>query len=134
MIYVPAAWVVSNYVRALAMRRILEPRPHQTFHLPLLQLANLLGSYSISFVLMVVNICIYQAILESRNFKNDISVAVALVAVVYGYGYLSLQPSLMNEGVSSWRVTAQYHYRGQFGRERLMNIAEDPSESDRRRP
>ena len=127
MIYVPAAWVVSEYVRALAMRGESWNLAHtQTFHLPLLQLANLLGSYSISFVLMVVNICIYQAILESRNFKNDISVAVALVAVVYGYGYLSLQPSLMNEG--AFRLGAlqpNINYRGQFGRERLMNIAED---------
>lgn len=127
VIYVPAAWVVSEYVRALVMREESWNLAHtQTFHLPLLQLANLLGSYSISFVLIFVNMCIYQAILESRNFKNGISVALALVAVVYGYGYLSLRPSLMNEGtVHLAAVQPNINYHGQFGRERLMNITEE---------
>ena len=75
VIYVPAAWVLTEYLRS----HIFTGFPwallgySQCSNLPVIQVADLTGAYGVSFLVMVVNFCIFKAIRtgQEKNSSTD---------------------------------------------------------------
>jgi apolipoprotein N-acyltransferase len=102
----PAIWVTIEYLRSnlffLALPWALLAHS-QHGNLPVIQIASFVGAYGISFMIILVNIAIYQvfrmqtwltgSLLDepSRTAKTTIPVtALGVLILVLGYGYLAL--------------------------------------------
>ncbi len=68
LFYYPALWVASEYIRCLIMNGFSWNLGHsQSFNLPFIQISQILGSWGVSFVLILVNTCFYGMIKKSQD-------------------------------------------------------------------
>ena len=87
-------WVVLEFVRA----KMLTGFPwclvgySQYRDLPLIQAADLVGVYGISFVLVLANALLYRLLLERplKAVRLDLTVTLLVAALIYAYGFYRL--------------------------------------------
>jgi len=87
-------WVVLEFVRA----KVLTGFPwclvgySQYRDLPLIQAADLVGVYGISFVIVLANALLYRLLLERplKAVRLDLAVTLLVTALIYAYGFYRL--------------------------------------------
>jgi len=103
IVFVPAAWVLTEYLRT----HLFTGFPwallaySQSLNLPIIQIADITGPYGVSFLVVLVNYCIFKAIKKGPkkilSFRDLFfgwtyillfAMAVYLVSFVYGYNRL----------------------------------------------
>lgn len=91
-LYVPAAWVLSEYLRSRLMQGWSWNLAHsQTFAVPLLQSVDLFGSWGLSFAIVFVNGRVFRLLTGKGNRRNNIVVIAAVFILLGGYGAWVLQ-------------------------------------------
>lgn len=87
LILAPFAWVVIDWVRSLGPYGITGGglSYSQTEYLPMLQIVCLIGSYGLTFLIVLINLTITEAILK-KSIKF-IAFAALLVIIPISYGY-----------------------------------------------
>lgn len=93
VLVIPALWVLLEYLRS----HLLTGFPwallgySQYLNLPLIQISDITGTWGVSFIIMMVNVCIYRFItikgkkVNSRNLKEIIITGLAVVlSLIYG--------------------------------------------------
>lgn len=86
-LYVPAAWVLSEYLRSLMMQGWSWNLAHsQTFAVPFLQSVDLFGSWGLSFALVFVNGRVFHLLSKKGNRRSHIAVIAAVFVLLGGYG------------------------------------------------
>src|SRR3989338_1887415 len=107
ILYIPALLVASEYLRTLLLGGFSWNLGHsQTFNIYGLQIANLFGSWGISFVLILINYCLYFLIRKFENRKIYAAVLVAVIVFVAGYGILSIPSASVTKSVDTFDVCA----------------------------
>lgn len=102
-----ALWVILELVRANALTGFpwCLVGHSQYRNLPVIQIADLVGVYGVSFVILLVNALLYRLLFERplKAFRLDFSVTLLLTALtfIYGFSRLSERP----DPVSSLKVT-----------------------------
>ncbi|MBN1755276.1 apolipoprotein N-acyltransferase [bacterium] len=100
---VPFLWVAMEY--ALSVGEISFPWLNiaysQSYYLPLIQFADILGSLGVSFWLVIINLVIFYAI--SKFSLKRLVLAVILLILLFGfplyYGYQEMQRELEGESL-----------------------------------
>lgn len=92
LLFIPAAWVVLEYIRA----HLFTGFPwellgySQYLNLPVIQIADITGVYGVSFLIMLANISIYSAVsyqppATTRIKKMSPFLIVIFITLAYGY-------------------------------------------------
>lgn len=90
--YIPALWVASEYLRLILLKGFSWDIGHsQSFHTYIIQISNLIGSSGVSFIVVLVNYCLYEFIVhkEKQNFFG-ISI-LTIILLVFAYGHISIE-------------------------------------------
>jgi apolipoprotein N-acyltransferase len=58
--------------------------------LPVIQIADITGVYGVSFLIILINTAIAEFLLDRKNYRALLAVAVAMIAVL-GYGWVKLE-------------------------------------------
>lgn len=91
ILFVPALWVATEYIRTILFGGFSWNLAHsQTFNIYGLQLANLTGSWGISFFLILVNYCLYRALRNPEERVRYGAMGLAAFVLIIGYGFLSI--------------------------------------------
>jgi apolipoprotein N-acyltransferase len=128
--YVAGMWVASEYLRKILMLGESWNLAHsQTMDIPLMQMANLLGSPAISFVLIAMNYALYQAMDKRENLKtkmNSVLATMVLFAIVYGYGFWTLAHGAVPVGakIKVCVLQTDHDYRGDLSDEKISAIVD----------
>lgn len=125
--YVPAAWVVSEWIRKLIMMGESWDLAHsQAFHLPLLQIANVLGSSAVSFVLVLINYSLYRGFRHFQNIRRDWLLLLGVLLIVYGYGSFSLAQQVYTEKmIKVCAIQPMTDFSGDLDDQRVERILQD---------
>ncbi len=87
-------WVAIEFIRAKALTGFpwCLLAHSQYLHLPVIQIADLVGAYGISFLILLTNVTIYKLIFRrnSRAIRTEVAATLLLVAITFGYGYYRL--------------------------------------------
>ena len=95
--YVPAVWVSSECIRNFILGTFYWDIGHsQSFHNYIIQISNFIGSSGVSFVLILVNYCIYKFIVQKEQRKSAGFVALISILLVFLYGHVSVLPQTKN--------------------------------------
>jgi len=108
LFYLPALWVLTEFVRAKMMGGFVWTLGNsQAFSPEIIQISNLIGSYGISFIIILINYCVYQILLkrESRFYYGGLIVFIFLV--IYGYGQVSFIKGDQGENLQRTVCTVQ---------------------------
>jgi len=90
IIYIPSLWVSCEYIRSIILGGFAWNLSYsQGFNPHFIQIADITGSWGVSFSLIFVNFCIYRIIKNKKDVICYISIAI-LFLVLSGYGYMSL--------------------------------------------
>lgn len=90
LLFIPCAWVLLEYTRSHLLTGFgWALLGYSQYHnLPVIQIADITGAYGVSFLVMMVNVAIWQFI-RTKNKKPIIFTAVCLLFVL-AYGYFRL--------------------------------------------
>lgn len=93
VIFIPACWIVLEYLRSHLLTGFgwALLGHSQYLNLPVIQIADIIGAYGVSFLIMMVNVCLYMIL--QRDHKRGILALLLTILVVshtLGYGYLKL--------------------------------------------
>lgn len=128
IVYIPAAWVASEVLRRWLMLGESWDLGHtQTFDPYILQLANVSGSAGISFVLILVNYCLFAALRDRKHFKVSATVVGLALVLVLGYGFVSFHQE-KEVPLPALKVVAlqpNTDFRGELTSARISKIVDD---------
>jgi apolipoprotein N-acyltransferase len=102
----PSVWVLLEYLRS----HLLTGFPwallgySQCLNLPVIQIADIAGAYGVSFLVLAVNVCIYQLISRKTTKACQLS-AIMLLAVTLVYGFYKMQPLTNIPDQASLRIS-----------------------------
>ena len=104
LIALPFLWVGMEYFRSLSEFAFpwTDISYSQGYYLSFIQIVSVIGSYGLSFILVGLNIVIWQAISKSNKLETRISSAIAalvLVVSVYLYGWVVIPPLPMEGNI-----------------------------------
>jgi apolipoprotein N-acyltransferase len=87
-------WVALEFVRANALTGFpwCLVAHTQYLHLPVIQIADLVGAYGISFLILLTNATVYRLIFRqnSRKIRTEATATLLLVVLTFAYGYYRL--------------------------------------------
>jgi len=106
LFFIPATWVLLEYVRG----QLFTGFPwallgySQQFNLPVIQIADITGASGVSFLLMLANVSIVEAIWAQKNklrgrLKSTLAIFFSALALSLGYGYSRI--SGINDAIHS---------------------------------
>ncbi|MDP2653579.1 MAG: apolipoprotein N-acyltransferase [Candidatus Omnitrophota bacterium] len=101
LFYVPALWVAAEFLRALLMSGFSwNTGLSQAFVPPVIQVAGALGSFAVSFVVVLVNAAVYLCWKDARHRTFVLTAGAGAIVLVLGYGYHALgdRPSAVSPG------------------------------------
>ena len=78
----------------------------QAFNLHVIQMASLLGSCGISFVIVLFNRCLYKFVIKKKERILYAIVILWSLSLVFGYGFLSLHFESRKEGKAALNILA----------------------------
>ncbi len=90
LIYVPALWVFTEFMRAWLLGGFAWTLGNSQAFMPsLIQITNITGSYGVSFIIILVNRCLYQIFFGKKNKIYYGGIIFLIFFVSYGYGQIS---------------------------------------------
>lgn len=97
LIALPFLWVGMEYFRSLTELAFpwTDLAYSQGYYLTLIQIASVISSYGLSFILVLLNVFVWQALIKGNRFETRVSTGIAflaLIAVVYAYGWVVMPP------------------------------------------
>lgn len=138
IIYVPCAWVASEFLRKLLMMGQSWDLAHsQSFDIHLLQSARVFGSAGISFELIFVNYLFYMVLFglqQSRPQSKKITTQRKLIVItilvfavlIYGYGFFSIDRHHQSQSVYKICILQpNIDYHGELSLGRVEQIVDD---------
>jgi len=97
VIYIPALWVSSEYIRTLILGGFTWTLGYsQSFNTPCIQIADITGSYGISFIVILISYSFYQVIRRQARGLHSMTIIIFL-CLIMGYGYISMNDRNTNE-------------------------------------
>ena len=95
LFYIPAAWVALEWARSYIFTGFgwALLGYSQSYNLPIIQIADMSGTYGVSFLIVMFNIAVFFAIKNFRNKKEfliPVIMTAILIIAVLGYGLLRL--------------------------------------------
>jgi len=95
LFFIPSAWVALEWIRSYALTGFgwALLGYSQSNNLPIIQIADLSGTYGVSFLLVMFNAAAFFAIKNFRKNKEfllPVFMAAVLITAVLGYGLLKL--------------------------------------------
>jgi len=92
---IPAAWVALEWARSYVFTGFgwALLGYSQSYNLPIIQIADISGTYGVSFLLVIFNAAVFFAIKNFRKneeFLLPVVTAAVLITAVFGYGLLRL--------------------------------------------
>jgi len=101
MLLIPAAWVVFEFLRSIGPWAfawgVLGYTTH--FFLPLAQLANLIGVFGLSFIILLINYSLVLIILNRKNLRRMLKpflVTLIILIVILGFGFFRLNKTTVS--------------------------------------
>lgn len=97
--YIPSIWVISEYLRT----HLLTGFPwallaySQYLNIPVIQISDITASYGVSFVIVLINFCIYAVIRKSHNRKKYTVIGIFILIAVLFYGFFSLNQKYITQ-------------------------------------
>ncbi len=97
VLVIPSAWVLTEYLRA----HLFTGFPwallgySQYLNLPIIQISDITGSYGISFIIVLVNFCIYAIIKKFPNKKVFALLGISILIATGFYGFYRLNQKYM---------------------------------------
>lgn len=90
LILIPSVWVILEYIRSYLFTGFpWAPLSHsQYLNLPIIQIADITGTWGISFLIILINVWIYLILRKKQNNLFPI----LLLIIVLAYGYIKLYP------------------------------------------
>ncbi len=91
LMVIPFAWVAMEYIRSLGALGFpwINLGLTQTIYLPLIQIADITGSYGISFWILLINISFYLTIISKNKIKYLILAGLIFI-MVFCFGYIRI--------------------------------------------
>lgn len=91
LIVLPFAWIVMEYIRSIGSLGFpwISLALTQTEYLPLIQIADVTGTYGVSFWIVLLNVGIYLVLLSS-NKKLYSAITFVIFILMLGYGLLRI--------------------------------------------
>ncbi len=91
LIALPFAWVTMEFVRSLGALGFpwINLGLTQTIYLPLIQIADVTGSYGISFWIVLINIFFYLTIVSKNKLKYLIVTGLIFI-IVFSFGHIRI--------------------------------------------
>ncbi len=100
--FISSVWTFTEAVRTFLIGGFAWTIGHsQTFRPELIQIADIVGAYGVSFVILVVNGCVYALIRDRRNRTAYGMIGVGIVALVTAYGMMVMRSP---DGASRYTV------------------------------
>jgi len=95
LLLIPAAWVTLEWARSYLFTGFgwALLGYSQSYNLPIIQIADITGTYGASFLIMIFNIAVFFAIKNFRNKKDSffpVIAAAILIITALGYGSIRL--------------------------------------------
>jgi len=88
----PALWVALEFIRSHALTgfgwALLGYSQYKV--LPIIQIADIFGAYGVSFLILMANAAIYQALSKKRFTAYSLKLTAFLILAALSYGYLKL--------------------------------------------
>lgn len=93
----PILWVGMEYFRSLSQFAFpwTDMAYSQGYYLTFIQIVSIIGSYGLSFILIILNILLWQVTLRSNRLETRVSSGIgfmALAVVIYLYGWAVFPP------------------------------------------
>ena len=105
--YLPALWVASEYVRTFMLGGFSWNLGHsQVFNIYALQIADVFGSWGISFLIILFNYSLYKFIRKGKERIFYALVAFLSLFLVFGYGYCTVHFKSRKDGQDILRILA----------------------------
>lgn len=94
---IPSAWVITEYLRTYLFTGFPWALLgySQYLNLPVIQISDITGSYGISFIIVLVNFCIYAIIKKFPNKKIFTTLGISILIVTVFYGFYRLNQKYM---------------------------------------
>ncbi len=103
LIILPFAWVAMELMRSLGALGFpwINLGLTQTEYLPLVQIADITGSYGISFWIILINIGFYLAVI-SKNKRKYLIITSLIFLLIFSFGYIRIVTidEVNNESIS----------------------------------
>ncbi len=94
---IPSAWVITEYLRTYLFTGFPWALLgySQYLNLPVIQISDITGSYGVSFIIVLVNFCIYAIIKKFPNKKIFTTLGISILIVTVFYGFYRLNQKYM---------------------------------------
>lgn len=90
--FIPALWVMTEAVRSFLIGGYAWTIGHSQAFIPtIIQIADITGAHGISFVILLVNTCLYYAITDRRRARIYLMIGAGFVAVTLLYGKATIK-------------------------------------------
>ncbi len=99
LLFIPSLWVLLEYLRAHLLTGFgwALLGYSQYLNLPIIQIADILGAYGVSFLVMMGNMAVYRLVVTRaqghKSTRKEIKYSIAVlicIFIVLGYGYFRL--------------------------------------------
>ncbi|MFA5088702.1 MAG: apolipoprotein N-acyltransferase [Candidatus Omnitrophota bacterium] len=88
---IPALWATAEFTYSQILNGFSWTIGHsQAFNVPAIQIANLFGSYGISFFIIFFNYALFRAMKDPRERRFHFTAAALSLLILFGYGFFSL--------------------------------------------
>ncbi len=97
VLVIPSAWVITEYLRTYLFTGFPWALlgHSQYLNLPVIQISDITGSYGVSFIIVLVNFCIYTIIKKLPNKKIFATLGISILIVTVFYGFYRLNQKYM---------------------------------------
>jgi len=97
LISLPFLWVGMEYFRSLSQFAFpwTDLSYSQGYYLTFIQIVSVIGSYGLSFILVVLNLLAWQVIKKSSRLERRVTCGLgfaALIVAIYAYGWIVFPP------------------------------------------
>ncbi len=97
LISLPILWVGMEYFRSLSQFAFpwTDLAYSQGYYLTFIQIVSVIGSYGLSFLLVIINICLWQAKSRTNMLERRVSYGIAAIIVpviIFLYGWVVFPP------------------------------------------
>lgn len=97
LISLPILWVGMEYFRSLSEFAFpwTDLSYSQGYYLTFIQIISVIGSYGLSFILISLNLLVWQTVKRSQRLETRVSSALAFFAIItatYAYGWVVFPP------------------------------------------
>ena len=121
--YPSVLWVSTEYVRSVILFGFSWDLGHsQSFNGIVLQITRLLGSSGVSFLILLVNTCLYRIFIQKKRAKIYIGIVFLIVSGLVGYGHYALDDPQQDIRFNVGTIQPQISYKDKLSSDRIKGI------------